>query len=120
MEDKILSGYAKVEESDYEITGNLSQLSNIKTSESFQQESAYEDILLGSFAEEEIFILSEEYVRMEGEYVMWQGTTSHRSKSREKERENDYEGQLMLPFEDSLQSLSEYFTLTVNRPVRCN
>jgi competence CoiA-like predicted nuclease len=121
MEDKTLSGYAKLEELEYEITGNSSQLSNDKTAQSFQQEFLPADILLESFPEEEIFILSEEYVRMEAEYVLWQETTSGRTKIQEKELNNEYEGQLILPFEDSLQSLNEYFTLrTMTRPIRCN
>lgn len=121
MEDKTLSGYAKLEESEYEITGNSNELSNDKTSPSFQQEFASEGILFDSFPEEEIFILNEEYVRMEGEYVMWQETAPQWPKSHEKKPDNDYEGQLILPFEDSLHSLNEYFTLkTINRPIRCN
>lgn len=121
MEDKTLSGYEKLEATEYEITSNSHQLFNDQTPQPFQQELASEGIFSESFPEEEIFILSEEYVRMEGEYVLWQETAFGKPKNKKKELKNDYEGQLMLPFEDSLQSLNEYFTLkNMNRPIRCN
>lgn len=114
MEDKTSSGYEKLERSENEITANSGPLSYSKTPLSYLQELVTDDIILEDFSEEEIFILSDRYVSLEDEYVMWEGTTQ----SKKKRLENESEGQLMLPFEDSLQSLSEYFTLkTVNSPI---
>lgn len=117
MENKSSSDYENLERSGYEISGDPGLLSSGKSSLLYHQGFEADDILLEDFPEEEIFVLSEEYVLMEDEYVMWEGP----SKTKEKNQRNDYEGQLILPFEDSLHSLGEYFTLkTVNRPISHN
>lgn len=117
MENKNSSDYEKLERSEYETTGDSNPLSSSKASLSYHQSFEPDDILLEDFPEEETFVLSEEYVLMEGEYVMWEQPI----KGKEKNQKNDFEGQLILPFEDSLHSLGEYFTLkTVNRPISHN
>ena len=117
MENKTSTDYEKLERQEHEITDNLSPLSSSKASLSYHLGFEANDILLEDFPEEDIFVLSEEYVLMEDEYVLWEGP----SKTKEKDPGNDYEGQLMLPFEDSLHSLGEYFTLrTINRPISHN
>lgn len=117
MENKTSSGYEKLEVSENELTGHSDQLSYSKTPLSYLQELAADDLLLEDFPEDETFVLSERYVLMEDEYVMWEGTSQNKRKT----PGNDYEGQLILPFEDSLHSLEEYFTLkTVNRPILHN
>ncbi|MGE5447239.1 MAG: hypothetical protein ACM3PR_02680 [Bacteroidales bacterium] len=117
MENKTSSGYEKLERSENEITGNSDQLSHSRTPMSYLQELATDDILLEDFPEEEIFVLSERYVSMEDEYVMWEESTQSKGNN----LENDYEGQLMLPFEDSLHSLGEYFTVKkVSSPIHHN
>jgi hypothetical protein len=115
------TGYEKLEGSEQEITGNFSQLSSAKTTLLYQQELSTDDLFLEDFPDEEIFVLSEEYVLMEGEYVMWPGTVSCSAKSQAKDLKKENEGQLELPYEDSLQSLGEYFTLKPgSRPILHN
>lgn len=117
MENKNSSDNGKLGRPEYEITGNSNQLSSSQSSLSYHQSFDADDILLADFPEEEIFVLSENYVLMEGEYVMWEESST----SKEKVYKRDYEDQLMLPLEDSLHSLGEYFTLNkVNRPISHN
>lgn len=116
MENKTSSGYEKLEVSENELTGISDLLSYSKTALPYLHELAADDILLEDFPEEETFVLSEYYVSMEDESVMWKG----KSHNKKKNPGND-EGQLILPFEDSLHSLEEYFTLkTGKRPIHHN
>lgn len=112
MENKTSPGSENMERPEMETSDSSRQLTDSRNSKPYYLLFSDNDILLDEFQEEEYFILNEEFVRMEEEYVMWEGTLPCCRKNKEKDV---FEiEQLSLPEDGSLHHLEEYFTLKTN------
>lgn len=112
MENKTSPGYANLEEPEYEISGHAIHLSNMNPSLAPNRGILADDIFLEDLPQEECFILNEDYVLLEEEYVMWEGTTPCKKKNKEQHFPDVFEeGALSLPEEDSLHRVGTHFTL---------
>lgn len=108
-------------ESGKSTAGNHFPQANSRVMQSMNSTALTDVILFDelSFPEDECFVLAEEYVLMEGEYVMWEETASCKKKNRKESFRDVFEEQsLFLPEDDSmLHHVGEYFTLGIeNRP----
>lgn len=120
MENKTSPSYENLERSEYRTADSSRQLIESKTSKHLQQFISTDDILLEDFPEEESFVLREEFVLMEDEYIMWEGTLPCNQKSREESMTAFLEEEaLFFPEDDSLHHLGKYVTLkNSTRPIR--
>lgn len=60
---------------------------------------------------EECFILGKEYIMLEEEYVMWEGTSRCELKQKEESFRDVFEEESALPEDDSLHYIDPYFRL---------